>query len=127
MMMGVQAVERRGSLAEPPRVVTLALEGEIGERELAEVFELLFRTAARGSCKVVMDLAGVQHFDYRGVKPLLARAQLFRRAGGDIKLCGLSAYLHTIFRSAGAHDAFEYFPALPEARAAFGRPALGLE
>ncbi len=104
-----------------PRVVTVVLEGEIGERELADLSEMLFRLATRGAHEVVLDLAEVSHFDYRGVRPLLHRADLFRRAGGDIKLAGLSPYLAAIFRSAGAHEAFEYFSSTDEARAAFLR------
>ncbi len=106
-----------------PRTVTIAVEGEIGEAELQEIFEMLFRTANRGVLNVVMDFTHVTHFDYRGVKPLVARADVFRRAGGDIKLCGLSPYLHAIFRSAGAHDAFDHYENAAEARRAFERAA----
>ncbi len=101
------------------RVVTMVLEGEICEREHRQVLEMLFRTASRGVCRVVLDLTEVSHFDYRGVRPLMARAELFRSAGGDLKLCGLSPYLKAIFRSAGAHDAFEYYDEPHEARGAF--------
>ncbi|MBI3185521.1 MAG: STAS domain-containing protein [Myxococcales bacterium] len=107
------------------RVATIAIEGEVGARELSEVFEMLFRTVNRGVTRVVLDLGGVAHFHYRGVRPLLARAEVMRRAGGDIKLAGLSPYLHAIFRSAGAHQAFEYYAATEEARAAFGPAAFG--
>jgi anti-anti-sigma regulatory factor len=61
----------------------------------------------------------VAHLDYRGVRPLMARAEVFRRAGGDIKLSGLSPYLAAIFRAAGAHDRFEAYPHMNDARAAF--------
>jgi anti-sigma B factor antagonist len=103
------------------KVTTLALEGEICERELTEIHQQLFRLANRGTRSVVMDLTEVSHFDYRGVKPLIARAELFRESGGDIKLCGLSPYVHAIFRSAGAHDAFDFFAAPAEAKASFDR------
>ncbi|MHB8872664.1 MAG: STAS domain-containing protein [Myxococcaceae bacterium] len=105
--------------AQSGRVVTVVLEGEIGERELKQVMQMLFRITSRGVTRVVMDLSEVSHFDYRGVRPLTARAELLRDAGGDLKLCGLSPYLAAIFRSAGAHDAFEYLPNAPQARGAF--------
>jgi anti-sigma B factor antagonist len=101
--------------------LTLSLEGELGQRELSRLFERLFHSANQGFCKVVLDMTEVSHFDYRGVGPLGARAEVFRRAGGDIKLCGLTPYLQAIFRSAGGHDAFEYFPCPAEAHAAFER------
>ena len=114
------------SSVESGRVVTVVLEGEICEREQKQVMQMLFRIASRGVRRVVVDLAEVSHFDYRGVRPLLARAELLREAGGDIKLCGLSPYLKAIFRSAGAHDAFDYFEGPQAARAAFEPVALAL-
>jgi anti-sigma B factor antagonist len=102
------------------KVVTMFLDGEIAERELVELNEMLFRLANKGTRNVVIDFAEVSHLDYRGVKPLLARAELFRNAGGDIKLSGLSAYLAAILRSVGAHESFDVFAGPREARDAFG-------
>ena len=115
------AVNRPEERVVAEKVVTMFLDGEIGERKLVEVNEMLFRLAHRGTRNVVIDLTEVSHFDYRGVKPLLARAEVFRKAGGDIKLSGLSAYLAAILRSTGAHDAFDVFAVASDARAAFSR------
>jgi anti-anti-sigma regulatory factor len=70
---------------------------------------------------VVIDLSGVTHFDYRGVRPLMRRADVFRELGGDVRLAGLSAYLFAIFRSAGADNAFDYFATVEDAVASFNR------
>ncbi len=101
------------------RVETLMLEGELMEKDLARMCEELVRRMQRGLRNVVLDFSEVSHLDYRGVKPLRARAEVFRRAGGDIKLAGPSPYLAAIFRAAGAHDAFEFYPHMNDARAAF--------
>ncbi|HSP79294.1 MAG TPA: STAS domain-containing protein [Myxococcaceae bacterium] len=101
------------------RVETLMLEGELMEKELAQVCEELARRMQRGLRNVVLDFSEVSHLDYRGVRPLRARTEVFRKAGGDIKLAGLSPYLAAIFRAAGAHDAFEFYPHMNDARAAF--------
>jgi anti-sigma B factor antagonist len=101
------------------RVETLFLEGELGERELAQVCEELTRRLQRGVRQLVLDFTEVPHLDYRGVRPLVARAEGFRRAGGDIKLAGLSPYLSAIFRAAGAHGVFEMYPHMNDARTAF--------
>ncbi|WP_044198548.1 STAS domain-containing protein [Hyalangium minutum] len=101
------------------RVETLMLEGELAEAELLQVCEELSRRLHRGVRQVVVDFAEVAHLDYRGVRPLMARAEGFRRAGGDVKLSGLSPYLAAIFRAAGAHDRFEMYPHMNDARAAF--------
>src|SRR5262249_10630702 len=101
------------------RVFTLLLEGELGVKELAEVGDELFRLLQRGVTQVVLDLSDVPHLDYRGVKPLLPRVEAFRRAGGDVKLSGLSAYPSAVMRASGAHGAFEAYPHCNDARAAF--------
>jgi anti-anti-sigma factor len=98
---------------------TMVLEGEIDKDELPDLSAMLFRIAARGVTRVVIDFAGVTHFDFRGVKPLIQRAELFREAGGDLKLSGLSPYLHAIFRSAGGAQSFDFFADRRNAEAAF--------
>jgi anti-anti-sigma factor len=117
-----QVVEARRALtadASGDRVETLLLEGELGEKELLQVCEELGQRLQRGVRQVVIDFGEVAHLDYRGVKPLMARVEGFRRAGGDLKLSGLSPYLAAIFRAAGAHDRFEMYPHMNDARAAF--------
>ncbi len=106
---------------EKSSTMTVSVEGDIGRDEMAEIGDMLFRLAHRGVTQIVLDLTDVSHFDYRGVRPLLARAELFRRAGGDIKLSGLSPYVHAIFRSAGANDAFDYFASSELAIDAFAK------
>jgi anti-sigma B factor antagonist len=101
------------------RVETLMLEGELDVAALEQVCAELSRKLQLGVRQVVVDLSEVAHLDYRGVRPLMARGELFRRAGGDIKLSGLSPYLAAIFRAAGAHDRFEVYPHMNDARAAF--------
>jgi anti-anti-sigma factor len=114
-----QHAEQAGAVAAADRVVTLMLEGELGVRELAEVGDELFRLVQRGVHQVVLDLADVPHLDYRGVKPLLPRVEALRRAGGDVKLAGVSPYLQAVLRASGAHGVFELYPHCNDARAAF--------
>jgi anti-sigma B factor antagonist len=103
----------------PLRVQTLFLEGELSLVELGALEEELFRLANRGRFQVVLEMASVSHLDYRGVRSLSSRAELFRRAGGDIKLAALSPYLQAIFRAAGAHQAFELYASAHDAAMAF--------
>ena len=108
-----------GVRAASDRVETLLLEGELSVDELTQVCEELGRRMQRGLRHVVLDFSEVSHLDYRGVRPLMARTESIRRTGGDVKLSGLSPYLAAIFRAAGAHDAFECYPHMNDARAAF--------
>lgn len=107
-----------------PAHMTLALEGEISVREYDEIAEQLFRFSSRGMRRVVIDFSDVSHVDYRIVRPLILRASGLRHLGGDMKLCGMSPYIHAIFRSAGAHDAFDYYAEAVDAVAAFDRAVL---
>ncbi len=108
-----------GAAVAAGRVETLMLEGELSEQDLLLLCEELTGKLQRGVRQVVLDFADVGHLNYRGVKPLMARAEAFRRTGGDLKLSGLSPYLAAIFRAAGAHDSFEIYPHMNDARAAF--------
>lgn len=101
------------------RVVTLVLEGELSLDDLATMGDELFRLMHHGRKRVVIDLAEVSHIDYRGIKGLMARAELFRRSGGDIKVAGLSPYLKAIFRAGGAHATFEFYDTAEAAQNAF--------
>lgn len=98
-----------------PATMTMVLEGEINGVEMGDIAEMIFQLSADGVTQLVMDMSGVTHFDFRGVKPLMRRADVFRELGGDIKLAGLSPYVHAIFRSAGANDAFDYFATAEDA------------
>lgn len=104
---------------------TLVLEGELRERELLEVGEKLFRLMHRGCRWVVLDFFDVPHVDYRGVRPLIARAELFKRAGGGIVLTGLRPYLARILQVGGAGPGiFDCYPRIEDAWAAIARVKL---
>jgi anti-anti-sigma factor len=118
-MNTIQAVVPAGKKTGHEAVVTLDLEGELGLTEMEEVLELLSSLSAQGVRGVVLDFEGVTHFHYRAARSLLAQAEQFREEGKDIKLCNLSAYLKAIFRSVGAHEAFDFHADASEARWAF--------
>jgi anti-sigma B factor antagonist len=105
------------------RVMTMVLEGELDRADVQDVLDMVARVTDR-TVEVVIDFSDVTHFDYRGVKPLVRRAEVLRELGGDIKLAGPSPYLHAIFRSAGAHDAFDYFAQSADAVRSFERGVL---
>lgn len=106
------------------RVMTMVLEGEIDRADTQDVIDMLARLTLDGVVEIVIDFTEVSHFDYRGVRPLVRRAELLRELGGDVKLAGLTPYLHAIFRSAGAHDSFDYFSRAEDAVRSFERGVL---
>jgi anti-sigma B factor antagonist len=104
------------------RHTTLGLKGELGQAALAELGDRLIRLLDQSCVWVLLDFSAVEHLDYRGVEALALRAEAFRRAGGDLKVCGLSPYLQAVLRAGGAHGAFEVFRDPNEARAAMSSP-----
>ena len=120
-----QAVTKQLNRAtETSRIMTMVLEGELDRADVQDITDMLARKTLEGVVEVVIDFEDVTHFDYRGVKPLVRRAETLRELGGDIKLSGMSPYLHAIFRSAGAHDSFDYFSQSEEAVRSFERGVL---
>jgi anti-anti-sigma factor len=117
----VETPRGRGMSSGRERVMRVVLEGELGRDEHLDISRLLFRLTDDHVHRVVLDFAQVSHFDYRGVRPLMRRAEVFRELGGDLKLSGLSPYLFAIFRSAGASGAFDFFATLEDAAASFER------
>ncbi len=120
-----QAVTKQLNQAtETSRIMTMVLEGELDRADVQDITYMLARKALEGSIEIVIDFSDVTHFDYRGVQPLVRRAEEIRAQGGDLKLAGMSPYLHAIFRSAGAHDSFDYFSQSDEAVRSFDRGVL---
>jgi anti-sigma B factor antagonist len=120
-----QAVTKQLNHAtETSRIMTMVLEGELDRADVQDITDMLARKTLESVIEIVIDFTDVTHFDYRGVKPLVRRAETLRELGGDIKLAGLSPYLHAIFRSAGAHDSFDYFSMPEEAVRSFDRGVL---
>ncbi|MFN7130767.1 MAG: STAS domain-containing protein [Myxococcales bacterium] len=108
-------------------VATIRCEGEMGQFELEHLCDEIFRLTNRGRTKIVLDLTGVDHLDYRGLAPLAARARLLRKAGGDLKLAGLSAYTAALFRAAGVDEDFEMYENAEDAKVAYAAmPALAV-
>ena len=107
------------------RHTTLGLRGELDQAALAELGDRLMRLLDPSCVWVLLDFSAVEHLDYRGVAALVARADAFRRAGGDLKVCGLSPYLQAVLRAGGAHGAFEVFRDANDARAAMTGPFQG--
>ena len=104
------------------RHTTLGLRGELDIASLAELGDRLIRLLDQGCVWVLLDFAAVEHLDFRGVPALVARAEAFRRSGGDLKVCGLSRYLQAVLHAGGAHGAFEVFRDAVEARATMTGP-----
>lgn len=98
------------------KAMTVVLEGEISRDELPDIGAMLLRLAENGHVALILDLTNVSHLDYRGIKPLMRKAEALRSLGGDLIVAGCTPYVHAIFRSAGAHDTFDFYASAEEAK-----------
>jgi anti-sigma B factor antagonist len=101
-----EVLEGRGAKTRP---LTLFLDGELEVEDICRLGDQLVALVQRGMRSLVVDLSEVSHLDYRGIRPLMERAVRLRKLGGEVKLAGLSPYLATILRVAGAHTVFECY------------------
>lgn len=118
--MGRAQQQEKAPVAEP-QITIVRADGELGLSEFAAISDELFRLTHEGKTRIVLDLSGATHVDYRGIRMLGVRAELLRRAGGGLKLCGLTDYLERIVRASGAHWQVERLVNVEEAREAFAR------
>lgn len=100
-------------------VHVIAAEGELGEAEVTALGDEIVGLACAGKQNLVLDLGAVYHVDYRVVRLLAARVGFLRRAGGDLKLCGLSSYLLAIFRASGLYGEFDFHEDAARAASSF--------
>ena len=120
----VSGYEAAVAAATQADVHVIASEGELAEQQITDLADEIVRLSVVGKNNVVLDLSRVHHVDYRGVRQLAARARFLRGAGGDLKICGLSLYLASIFRASGLFAEFELHDTVQSASAAFAYAAL---
>lgn len=107
-------------------VHVISAEGELGEEEVTSIGDEIVGLGCAGKHNIVLDLSAVYHLDYRAVRLLAARASFLRRSGGDLRLCGLSAYLLTIIRASGLYDQFQIHEDAAAAASSFAESAASL-
>ncbi len=91
------------------RVCLLGLEGSLGSSDLVNLAERLRGLAARGMLRVVVDLRGVDHWDFRGLNCLADAVDYRRRLGGVTAFISPSRYLHSIAVAAGVRDRLDIY------------------
>jgi anti-anti-sigma factor len=86
-------------------------------------YELIERATAQplrqSGPRIVLDLTGVEHLDYRGLPSFGRIAARLRAEGGDLRIAGASTYLKTILRFVGLEAELRLFPTAGEAVASF--------
>ena len=67
------------------------------------------------SGKVIFDLTQVRQLDSSGLGSIVACLKHMRTAGGDLKLCGMSKQIRTLFELVRMHHVFDIFNTRQEA------------
>ena len=105
-------------------VTVVALLGELDasnvpqfKRHIAPVFE--------ASSKVVFDVGQLQFIDSSGLGAILSCLRQVNAAGGDLKLCGVTKPVATVFGLIRLNKICEILPDREQAVAAFGRQGGG--
>lgn len=83
------------------RVAMLALRGWVDLTAERRIEQALDDLAARGASQLVLDLSQLRHVDYRMVPRLVQAIARFESRAGSVALCGMSRYLHDLFRLSG--------------------------
>lgn len=85
------AVRKEGDVA----VVDIKGRVTIGEAN-DRLLEALGKQVDAGSRKILINLSGVQQLDSSGISTLVRHYVRLERAGGSLKLCGLTGRAHDV-------------------------------
>ena len=73
--------------------------------------------------KLVLDLEGVQFIDSRACGAILSCLKKLSEVGGELKICGATPFVRSVFELIRLHRICEIFATRDEAVAAFAKPA----
>ena len=118
-----------------PRAMDLAIESMHGDVALLSLpFEELDASNAaefkrdmapilEKHTRLVFDLGRVRFVDSSGLGAFLSCLRSVNARGGDLKLCGLSKAVRSVFELVRMHRVFDIHPTREAAVSAFGAPA----
>lgn len=100
-------------------VVAVAAPSELDARNAQQAKDFFKKLVDGGSRRLVLDLSDVSFIDSSGLGALLTVLKAARAAGGDVKLCGMTPPVQTIFELTRLYKVFDVFPAAEHAAASF--------
>ncbi len=71
--------------------------------------------------EVILDLTRVRFIDSSGLGAMLSCLRQLSAKGGDLKLCGMTKQVRSIFELVRMHRIFDIYPTREEALCAFAR------
>jgi anti-sigma B factor antagonist len=86
--------------------------------------EWLVDELVRGNIrKLVIDLGGVERVDSTGIGVIVTSSAKFKKAGGEMRVCGVKGMVHDMMHTANIHRIISFYETMEEAAASFGAPA----
>ncbi len=85
----------------------------------AEEFKRAIASTLEAYKKIVLDVSGIQFVDSAGLGALLSCLRKAASGGGDLKICGLTKPVRSVFEIARLHRVFDIYPNQADAVLAF--------
>ena len=81
----------------------------------SRAFERDILPLMNGNSRVIFDLGEVRHLDSSGLGAIIACYKRARSDNGDLKLCGMSKHIRTLFEMGRLHHVFDIYSTKQEA------------
>ena len=112
----------RLSVRESGEIRIVELAGRLDQTFEAAIGRTLEKLAEDKQVRVVIDLAGLEYLNSRGVSVFIAVVDDLRAAGGDLKLVGAPPQAKLVLERLGVDRLLQQFATVDEAVAAFEVP-----
>jgi anti-sigma B factor antagonist len=112
---GMIATETHGD------VTVVIIETDLDATKSQKAKQLLGETIQEGNVKIVVDLSSVAFIDSSGLGALVSALKRVRPSGGDVRICGASKEVETIFELTRLTKVFRMFGDRQTALASFQR------
>ena len=100
-------------------VTVVAVQDEHLDASVTEEFKRDMAPVLEDNAKVVLDMSWLQFVDSAGLGAILSCLRKLGAMNGDLKLCGLTKPVRSMFEMARMHRIFDIFPTCEEAVQAF--------
>jgi anti-sigma B factor antagonist len=120
----VEEIAMRLTREEISGVAVIKPEGDFIDASNARAFRTAMSAVCMNYANVVLDLAGVRWVDSGGCGALLGCCKELRERGGDLKLCGVTGPVRSLFQVIQLHRICDIFNTVEQTVAAFDMEAV---
>jgi anti-sigma B factor antagonist len=107
-----------------PDVFVIQPVGRITMGRACQEVDWLVDELIRGNIrKLVIDLTGVERVDSTGIGIIVTGSGKIKKAGGEIRLCGVKGMVYDMMHTANIHRIIPFYDTIEEAVASFSAPA----